>query len=203
MILTFPTFLPVNFQAAWGSLFHSSDITRGFHCLPHSSSRSLTIPPIFGSERKGIPDDDSKACAAEGILPTSVSMCVHGMSVKSVSMCTLHLWAENWVLIGRIGAWGIQSGYSWNKGTAYVQKKWHPKWRSLAIYNLPHLAAMTDKNALYWICTFLKWALFSLCCFRQMMKRVKKKWKKEKKSSLWCAAHGDMALRWKLEAESM
>lgn len=112
VILTFPTFLPVNFQAAWGSLFHSSDITRGFHCLPHSSSRSLTIPPIFGSERKGIPDDDSKACAAEGILPTSVSMCVHGMSVKNVSMCTLHLCAENWVLISRIEGWGIQSGYS-------------------------------------------------------------------------------------------
>lgn len=83
-----------NFQSAWGWVFRSTDITRGFHStqLPHSASRSLTIPPIFGSERKGIPDDDSKAAVAKGnslhICFMHVCACVHYLRMfKIVYIC--------------------------------------------------------------------------------------------------------------------
>lgn len=42
VILAFLTFLPANFQSLWGSLFQSSDITRG---VPRSASRSLSHKP--------------------------------------------------------------------------------------------------------------------------------------------------------------
>ena len=70
--IAFQWFLHSRHSFLWISRQHEAHCStaltshRGFHCLLHSFSRSLTIPPIFGSERKGIPDDDSKTCAALG-----------------------------------------------------------------------------------------------------------------------------------------
>lgn len=88
VILAFLTFLPVNFQSLWGSLFQSCDIMRG---VPRSASRSLTNPPIFGSERKGIPDDDSKAPAAKGnSLHICFRVCVY-VSIINACQCVHYL----------------------------------------------------------------------------------------------------------------
>ena len=66
VILAFPPFLPVSFQSAWGSLFHSSDITRGFHsastlCLPLAHN-----PTHIWKWEEGNPRWWLKASAAKG-----------------------------------------------------------------------------------------------------------------------------------------
>lgn len=130
---------------------HSSDITRGFH----SASSSLTIPPIFGSERKGIPDDDSKATAAKGnslhicfyvcACLLGAYHCVHylpklRMGVKICREFKMVMWLLN------------------NSPCVYLYRK--SGMQSLSIYNLLHLAATIVKNALRWTCMLLISSLF-------------------------------------------
>lgn len=80
------------------ALWHHEGFRYAFHIVPPV----LTIPPIFGRERKGIPDDDSKPSAAKGnslhicFYAANVCMCVSPMSS---SMCTLPPEAEDGVSI--------------------------------------------------------------------------------------------------------
>lgn len=60
----------------------------GFHVLP--PALSLTNPPIFGSERKGIPDDDSKAPAAKGNSLHICFLCVC-VSIINARQCVHYL----------------------------------------------------------------------------------------------------------------
>lgn len=153
VILAFLTLFPVNFQSAWVSqLWHHMGVPL---CLP----LSLTIPPIFGSERKGIPDDDSKATAAKGeFSPHLFYVCA---CLLGAYRCVHYLPAlKMGVIICReshMVTWFLQL----HEITASLQKKWHAEWRCLSIYNLLLLAATTVKNALRCTCMLLIGNLFS------------------------------------------
>ena len=98
VILAFPTFLPVNFQSAWGSLFQSSDIMRGFHSafhvLPPALSQSHPYLEVRGRESQMM---TQRLLLPRGILSTSVlcvCMCVRVcvcVSIINVYQCAYDL----------------------------------------------------------------------------------------------------------------
>lgn len=161
----------------------------GSTLLPHSASRLLAIPSIFGSERKGIPDDDSKASAAKG---NSLHICFLCVCVYVCYECIDVYFTSSRVDICRefkMAMWLFTA--VWNNGQCLylLKKKWHPQWRCLSIYNLLFLAATTVKNALWWI------SFFSQLCplyrsWRWTMEGVKK-----------YTQH--MVVAWQLRAESI
>lgn len=157
MILAILTFLPVNFQSLWGSLFQSCDIMWGgsTFCLLLSHK-----PTHIWKWEEGNPRWWLKGSCSQGEFSPHLFLCVRVCTCLLLMRVNVYITSASWG--GSFHVKGIQKcqcgSSNCSKWNSSLCLHLHREKREicLSIYNLRFLAAMTVPNALGWICTLLK-----------------------------------------------